>query len=85
MLPEDFKGEFSSIYNPAEQTKKLVKAADKISALIKCMLEIDMGNREFAKAEKSVRQAVEEIDMPEVKVFLEEFLPSFSLSLDEQK
>ncbi len=85
MLPEDFKGEFSSIYNPDEQTKKLVKAADKISALIKCMQEIDMGNREFATAEKTVRFAVEEIDMPEVKVFLEEFLPSFSLSLDEQK
>ena len=85
MLPDDFKGEFTSIYNPDEDTKRLVKAADKISALIKCTQEIDMGNKEFLAAEKAVRQATENIPMPEVKVFLEDFFPSFSLSLDEQK
>lgn len=85
MLPDDFKGEFTNIYNPNDEIKQLVKAADKISALIKCTQEIDMGNKEFLPAEKAVRQAVESIDMPEVKVFLEDFLPSFSLSLDEQK
>lgn len=85
MLPDDFKGEFTNIYNPNDEIKQLVKAADKISALIKCTQEIDMGNKEFLPAEKAVRQAVKSIDMPEVKVFLEDFLPSFSLSLDEQK
>ena len=85
MLPEDFKDEFKSIYYPDSETKKYVKAADKISALIKCRQELDMGNKEFLVAERTVRQAAESIDMPEVKVFLEEFLPSFSLSLDEQK
>ena len=85
MLPDDFRGEFANIYNPNEDIKCLVKAADKLSALIKCTQEIDMGNKEFIPAEKAVRQAVESIDMPEVKVFLEDFFPSFSLSLDEQK
>jgi 5'-deoxynucleotidase len=84
MLPEDFRTDFSDIYNPPKEVKALVKAADKISALIKCVEEINMGNREFLAAEKSVRKAVEKIDLPEVKIFMKEFMPAFSLSLDEQ-
>ena len=47
MLPEDFKADFYKIYNPDPETKRLVKAADKISALIKCIEELNMGNKEF--------------------------------------
>ena len=65
--------------------RKLVKAADKLSALIKCIEENAMGNREFLDAEKATRNALQKFDLPEVKVFLEEFIPSFSLTLDEQK
>lgn len=83
MLPEDFKEDFSRIYNPDELTAKLVKAADKISALIKCTEELNMGNREFLVAEKTIRKAIVDMDMKEADVFLEEFMPSFSLSLDE--
>ncbi len=85
MLPEDFKDEFQKIYNPDELTAKLVKAADKISALIKCIEELNMGNREFSVAEKSTRKAIENMKLKEADIFLEEFLPSFSLSIDEQK
>ena len=83
MLPEDFKEDFVSIYNPDELTVKLCKAADKISALIKCIEELNMGNKEFAQAEEKTRNAIKEMNMPEANVFLEEFMPSFSLSLDE--
>ena len=83
MLPEDFKEDFVSIYNPDELTVKLCKAADKISALIKCIEELNKGNKEFEKAEEKTRNAIKEMNMPEANVFLEEFMPSFSLSLDE--
>ena len=85
MLPEDFKEDFKPIYNPDEQTERLVKAADKISALIKCNEEIGIGNKEFRVAEKSTLEAIKKLNVPEADVFLEEFLPSFSLPLDEQK
>ncbi len=85
MMPEDFKSEFLSVYNPDNLTLKLVKAADKISALIKCTEEINMGNREFVVAEKTIKEAIHNLNMPEAEVFLEEFMPSFSLSLDEQR
>ena len=63
---------------------RIVKAADKLSALIKCVEEEKTGNREFLEASRSLRRALEEMDLPEVRCFLEEFLPSYSLSLDEQ-
>lgn len=82
-LPDDFKTEFSGIYNMDEQTARLVKAADKISALIKCVEELNMGNKEFAVAEKSTRKLIKELDCKEADIFMEEFMESFSLSLDE--
>ena len=59
------------------------KAADKISALIKCIEELNMGNREFETAEKSTREKLKELKAPEVDVFLDEFMGSFNLTLDE--
>ena len=85
MLPEDFKEEFNDIYNPDELTHRLVKAADKLSALIKCIEELNMGNREFMVAEKTIRKAIVDMNAPEANIFLEEFIPSFELSLDEQR
>ncbi len=84
MLPQDFKDEFSKIYSPDSETARLIKAADKLSALIKCIEELNMGNREFAVAEKSTLKAIKEMNCAEADIFLEEFIPGFSLSLDEQ-
>jgi len=85
MIPEDLRPDFESIFNDEdEKLEEIVKAADKISALIKCVDEISTGNKEFEAAHKSTRKAVEAMSLPSVKVFLNEFLPSFSLSLDEQ-
>lgn len=85
MLPEDFREDFNRIYNPDSDTEKLVKAADKISALIKCIEELNMGNREFAVAKASIEEAVINMDMPEAKVFIDEFLEGYYLTLDELK
>lgn len=84
MLPEDFKEDFSKIYSPDADTARIIKAADKISALIKCTEELNMGNREFAVAERSTLKSIEDMDCPEANIFMEEFMPGFSLSLDEQ-
>ncbi len=50
---------------------------------MKCLQEIAAGNQEFAQAEKALRASVEAIDLPEVRYFLDTFLPSFRLTLDE--
>lgn len=62
----------------------LVKGADKISALIKCIEEKQMGNSDFTSAEKSTYQAIKDLNLPEAEVFLQEFMPSYNLTLDEQ-
>ena len=61
----------------------LVKAADRISAYIKCLEEQRAGNREFDYAAENVRRSVESIALPEVQDFLRDFLPAFTMTLDE--
>lgn len=85
MLPDDFKKDFANIYNPDPLTRRLVKAADKLSALIKCTEELNLGNKEFEVAQKATLKSIENMKCPEAEVFLHEFIPSFSLSLDEQR
>ena len=85
MLPSDFRDDFKEIYTPEPEIAKIVKAADKLSALIKCLEETNMGNREFSEAEKSTRLSLASMNMPEVDMFIEEFLDSFSMTLDEQR
>ncbi|MGN0527389.1 MAG: 5'-deoxynucleotidase [Acutalibacteraceae bacterium] len=82
-LPEDLRDDFRDLlYEGDEELKPLVKAADKLSALIKCIEERKAGNREFHEAEISTRKKIEALKLPEVKVFLEEFLPAFEETLD---
>ena len=67
----------------SQQAWKIVKAADKLSALIKCMEELRTGNKEFATAKKTTKKALKEMNMPEVEIFMKEFLPAYELTLDE--
>lgn len=88
-LPEDLRQDYRPLLGePLESDRELmplVKAADKLSAIIKCVEEQRMGNREFASAEAALRKAVEDMHLPEADCFVEEFLPSYSLTLDEQE
>jgi 5'-deoxynucleotidase len=61
----------------------LITAADKLCAHLKCLEEIGAGNQEFSKAEKALRASVEGLGLPEVRYFLDTFVPSFRLTLDE--
>lgn len=86
MLPEELKDEYSPLFNkePAdEELWKIVKAADKIDALIKCINETRLGNKEFEKALEAQKQIIADIDMDEVRYFEKEFLPAYYLTLDE--
>ena len=84
LLPEDMKPAFTTYMkqDPGYE-HSLVKAADRISAYIKCMEEKRAGNREFDYAAENVRKSIEAIDLPEVKDFLDDFLPAFDMTLDE--
>lgn len=88
MLPEDFKPDFEGIIKMNGENdgelKRFVKAADRFSALIKCIDEIRMGNDEFRKAKETIEASIHAMNMEEAKIFEREFLPSFYLSLDEQ-
>lgn len=85
-LPDFLKDEYTDLLSCAndEEYHPIVKAADKISAYIKCVEEKNSGNKEFIKAEISTFEKIQAIDLPEVKYFIENMLPSYSLSLDEQ-
>lgn len=86
MLPEEFRADYIPCLHAQPQDAELhqlVKAADKISALIKCIEESRMGNREFKKALEAQEKKIAEIDLPEVNYFREEFLPAYYLTLDE--
>ena len=88
MLPLELQDDFAELIlqtNPEdEKLKKYVKAADKLSALVKCIEEIRMGNDEFKQAKASTEKALKDMNLPEVDEFMKIYLPSFSLTLDEQ-
>ncbi len=89
-LPEDLRGVYQDIFiYPDEENelymRALVKAADKLSALIKCMEEEKSGNAEFKTAGMTIRRAIEEksAQYPEVRDFVSDFLPPYGSTLDE--
>ena len=85
MLPEELKKGIAPFVLADEDSEeyRLVKAADRLSAYIKCLEELRSGNSEFSKAKKSIEAHLRSRHMPEVEYFFENFIPSFSLTLDE--
>jgi len=85
LLPDDLRGAYAPLLSPGKDEAALwryVKAADKLSALIKCMEERKAGNCEFIRAEASLRDILRDLRMPEVDCFMEEFLPAYEEPLD---
>ncbi len=84
-LPEEMKAEIAP-YLAADKTcieYKFMKAADKLSAYLKCLEELRSGNNEFVQAEKTIKKALCDLHMRSVDYFMEHFVPAFSLTLDE--
>ena len=86
MVPPALHADYEALFRSdaaADVDDHLIKAADKLCAYLKCLEEITAGNREFVEAEKTLRQTIEAIDLPEVRYFVETFVPSFRLTLDD--
>lgn len=88
MLPDDFKEDFDSIINQNgaedEKLKVFVKGADRLSALIKCIEEVRLGNDEFKDAKSTIEKSIKDMNLPEIDVFNKEFLQAFYSTLDNQ-
>ena len=80
MLPQEMKGAYVPLFT---ETDPLVKAADKLSAYIKCLEELKAGNGEFANAAQETLAALNRMELPEVSYFLEHFGDTFGLTLDQ--
>ena len=86
LLPEDFYEDFEYVMIPQKEDEeiwKTIKAADKISAYIKCIEEEKSGNKEFIKAKQALLNEINKMDRQDVKIFMDEFLEGYSLTLDE--
>ena len=83
LLPEELQGAYEPLLRETDaDMRKIVKAADKLAAYLKCREELAAGNSEFADAEKETLEALRAMDMPEVEWFLENFAGAFGLTLD---
>ena len=89
-LPEDMRPAYEEIFRPSDDEderymRKLVKAADKLSAYIKCLEEENAGNGEFRTAKQSLNNVMTDLsaELPEVRDFMKEFLPAYGQTLDE--
>ena len=88
-IPEEIREDYRPLLFPTQESpeeqmaQKIVKAADTLSAYIKCLDERRAANREFADAELEIRQKLESYKLPELDLFLDQMLPSFELTLDE--
>lgn len=82
-------GEYARYITPdaldgqAKLSRLFIKAADKISALLKCISEVSLGNKEFAEAAKKTRERILALNLAEANYFVEHYVPAFSLSLDD--
>lgn len=86
-LPDDMQEEIGCYINPCEKDADyapFIKAADRLSAIAKCIEERNTGNREFLSAEKAQIDALKAMNLAAANVFLEEFMPAYTLTLDEQ-
>ena len=86
MLPQELQDVYRPVLTgPGGEVEQLVKAADKLSAYIKCVEELKAGNNEFREAAAQTRRALEAYELPEVQYFMDTFMDSFALTLDELK
>ena len=84
MLPEDLRPAYDEALTiPDPQVRALVKAADKLSAYLKCVEEVKAGNNEFKKAKEQTYAALCQNQIPALRYFMDRFLDGFELTLDE--
>ncbi len=85
MLPKDMAREYEGLLRPdtAHEEWRLVKAADRLCAYIKCLEEAKAGNAEFREAQAGIESSIYAIELEEVQDFIREFIPGFGMTLDQ--
>ena len=86
LVPLELRQDYQPLLSDADsdhEHHELIRGADKLCAYIKCLEESRAGNQEFKQAERALRDTVDGMSLPEVDYFVQIFLPSFSLTLDE--
>ena len=84
MLPEDLRADYDEVITiPDPEIRALVKAADKLSAYLKCVEELKAGNTEFRKAKEQTYAALCQNPIPALRYFMDHFLEGLELTLDE--
>ena len=84
MLPPQLRQAYAPlVLEEDEEVLPIVKAADKLSAYIKCIEEQKAGNTEFDSAAKQSKKILKALKMPEMDWFMDHCLPAFSLNLDQ--
>lgn len=83
LLPEDFRTDYSTLFNYTADEKRIIKAADKLCAYIKCLEETALGNHEFNNALDSTKNIIRNLNCEELDYFMENYVSSFNKSLDE--
>ena len=85
MVPDDLRPDYDGLLEGSEdaEVRALIKAADRLCAYVKCLEELRAGNTEFSRAERTLLRQVEASGLPEVDYFLEHFVPSFKLTIDD--
>lgn len=85
MLPDDLRPAYEPLIEQVSDTAqgRIVKAADRICAYIKCLEENKVGNREFREAQAGIESSIYAIDLPEVQDFMRDFVPGYAMTLDQ--
>ena len=84
MLPDELKENYEFMLDNSKCIERdEVKAADKICAYLKCVEEMKLGNMEFSKAKERIKKQIDELNMPEVDYWMQNFAKSFELTIDE--
>ncbi len=82
-LPQELQAVYGDYFVPDDKSVEIIKAADKISALLKCIQEVRTGNRDFETALKSTEEKIKMIKLKSVDYFMKKMLPAYTLTLDE--
>lgn len=86
MLPEEFRDDYAPLIDSHQVDKDdyaIVKQADSLCAYLKCLEELNVGNHEFTSAKNNLEQTLHDRSTPEMQYFLDTFVDSFNLTLDE--
>ncbi|GIU47099.1 5'-deoxynucleotidase [Shewanella algidipiscicola] len=86
MVPDDFKDDYRDLLtsdNIDQQYKQIVKSADTLCAYLKCLEEQRAGNHEFNTAKRRLSESLAQNNDPAVKYFIDTYIPSFELNLDD--